>query len=171
MAGQAAQSTSCTNGVVIHQRRAGVFAEEAGRVHFKRNAKPLIVATNVAKRHGCPEQPPNESKNRHAKHLRYIHKIGAVLCVYGRGSQAEPCKRRGSNNPSAASGMKRRPVQSDKRLNRTLKTNTFWLAQLKSHVRPSNEARHRWTQPPPHTETTKPRRSTGRTVVTAHHNR
>ena len=105
-----------------------------------------------------PRTTPKESKNRHAKHLRHIHKIGAVLCVYGSGSQAEPCKKRGSNNPSAASGMKRRPVQSDKRLNQTLKTNTFWLAQLKSHVRPSNKARHRWTQPPPHTETTKPRK-------------
>ena len=31
------------------KRRAGVLAEEAGMVHFKRNAKPLIVATNVAK--------------------------------------------------------------------------------------------------------------------------
>ena len=36
------------------QRKAGVLAEEAGMTHSKRNAKPLIVTTNVAKRHGWP---------------------------------------------------------------------------------------------------------------------
>ena len=46
MAGQAAQSTGFINGVVI-QTEGRLLAEEAGTVHFKRNAKPLIVIPKI----------------------------------------------------------------------------------------------------------------------------